>query len=486
MTTSPQSQSSGTPSAVTLTGLDASGRIPLLLMFIGAVKWLLVGSVFSLIASIKFHSPGFLADCSWLTYGRVRPAATNMMLYGFCLQAGLGIALWLFARLGRTRVAQSGLITIGIYVLNFGVLAGVLGILAGDSTGFDNLEMPRYGALLVFLGYLMIGIWAAFTFHQRTEPRLYPSQWFLLAALFWFPWIYSTANLLLVVFPVRGVAQSVLNWWYSNNLIYVWFGLIGLASTFYFLPKLKNRELPSQPLALFTFWALILFGSWTGIPRTAPVPAWIPAISTVATVLTVLVLITLALNMRGIMGGNGPAISGDGPAAQFIGIGVIAFFLGGVINILGAFLDPNNALNFTWLGSARQELQVYGFFVMTAFGAIYYLVPIVARVNLCPKLAKAHWWLALLGLILIIVPLAIGGIAEAGKLRDASAPFGNVIQATLPFLRFTTVGELLLFAGHGVLLANLLGLVKQLYCSRVEAAYANVTTDLFKSAEAKP
>jgi cytochrome c oxidase cbb3-type subunit 1 len=206
----------------------------------------------------------------------------------------------------------------------------------------------------------------------------------------------------------------------------------------------------------------------------------------VATVLTILVLITLALNVRGILNGKCSGILAGGPIAKFIGIGVIAFFLGGVINILGAFLDPNNALNFTWLGRARNELQVYGFFTMTAFGAIYYLVPIVAGINLCPKLMKAHLWLAASGLLLLIVPLAIGGIVEAGKLRDASVPFSDVIQATLPFLRITTVGELLLLAGHGVLLANLLGLIKQLYCSRLEAAYANVTANVFKSAEVKP
>src|SRR5712691_7436314 len=253
MTTPIQPQSASIPA-----GLDAACRIPLLLIFVSAAKWLVIGSILGLIASIKFHSPSFLADCPWLTYGRVRPATVNIMLYGFCLQAGLGIVLWLFVRLGRARLAQGGLITLGVFILNLGVLAGVLGILAGDSTGFENLEMPRYGALLVFLGYLMIGIWAAVTFHQRTERRLFVSQWFLFAALFWFPWIYSTANLLLVVFPVRGVAQSVIDWWYSNNLIYVWLGLVGLASVFYFVPKLNNRELPSHYLALFTFWSLIL------------------------------------------------------------------------------------------------------------------------------------------------------------------------------------------------------------------------------------
>ena len=90
-----------------------------------------------------------------------------------------------------------------------------MGILSGGSTGFENLEMPAYAASLVLLGYLMMAVWGVLTFHQRRERQLYVSQWFLLAALFWFPWIYSTANLLLQCFPVRGMAQAVIAWWYS-------------------------------------------------------------------------------------------------------------------------------------------------------------------------------------------------------------------------------------------------------------------------------
>ena len=123
-------------------------------------------------------------------------ASVNSMLYGFCLQAGLGVALWMLARLGRTRWPHPGLIIVGASV-ECGLAIGILGVLAGGSTGFENLEMPAYAAPLVFLGYLMIGFWGVLTFHQRRERQLYVSQWFLFAALFWFPWIYSTGNLLL-------------------------------------------------------------------------------------------------------------------------------------------------------------------------------------------------------------------------------------------------------------------------------------------------
>ena len=132
--------------AVAPADIDASCRLPLVVLFLCAAVWLVIGSAFTLIASLKFHAPGFLADSAWLTYGRVRPAGFNCILYGFCVQAGLGVALWLLARLGRTKLALPGLVTAGAMCWNLGVAAGVAGILAGGSTGFENLEMPRYAA----------------------------------------------------------------------------------------------------------------------------------------------------------------------------------------------------------------------------------------------------------------------------------------------------------------------------------------------------
>src|ERR1035437_7962455 len=208
-----------TCSPIAATDIDVSCRLPLVVLFLSAAVWLVIGSAFALVASIKFYAPGFLADCAWLTYGRVRPAGFNCMLYGFCMPAGLGVALWLLARLGRTRLALPGLVTVGAVCWNLGVAVGVGGILAGGSTGFENLEMPSYAARLVFLGYLMIVVWGALTFHQRRERHLYVSQWFLFAALFWFPWVYSTADLLLLTFRVRGMAQAVIAWWYSEKFV---------------------------------------------------------------------------------------------------------------------------------------------------------------------------------------------------------------------------------------------------------------------------
>ena len=354
--------------------IDASCRLPLVVLFLCAAVWLVIGSAFTLIASLKFHAPGFLADCAWLTYGRVRPAAFNCLLYGFCMPAGLGVALWLLARLGRTRLALPRLITVGAVCWNLGVAVGIGGILSGGSTGFENLEMPSYAARLVFLGYLMIVVWGALTFHQRRVRQLYVSQWFLFAALFWFPWIYSTADLLLLTFRVRGMAQAVIAWWYSENLLVVWLGLVGLATVFYFLPKLTGRDLHSRYLALMTFWMLILFGSWGGIPQSAPLPAWMPAISAVATGLGVIGLVTVVLNVHGTLGGQCSKLMAH-PSLRFVGFGVAAYIVAGLMSAASALSEVSQVTHFTWFTVAKGLLNSYGFFAMVMFGAIYYIVP---------------------------------------------------------------------------------------------------------------
>ena len=164
-------------------------------------------------------------------------------------------------------------------------LRGLVGILRGNSTGFEWLEMPRQAQVILLVAFTVIAVLALVTHQNREERGLYPSQWFVLAAFFWFPWIFSTAHLLLLEFPVRGIVQSSIAWWFSGNLLNVWLALAGLASTFYILPKLVGRPLQSGHIALFVFATLILFGSWTGIPASAPLPAWMTALSGAAGVL---------------------------------------------------------------------------------------------------------------------------------------------------------------------------------------------------------
>jgi len=464
--------------------IDFSCRVPLLVMFVSAAIWLIMASVLGLIASIKFHAPGFLAGIPELTYGRVRPAATNCLLYGFCLQAGLGVSLWLMARLGRATLAQRIFVTLGSSLWNLGVTLGVLAVLTGDSTGFENLEMPFYAGLLIFIGFLLMGVCGVLTLHERRERPLFVSQWFMLTALFWFPWIYSTAGLLLLHYQVRGVTQAVIGWWYSQNLAWVWLALVGLGVIFYFVPKLLKRELHSHYLALFTFWMLILFAGWGGIPNSAPVPAWMPTLSTIGAVLTIIPVLAVALNVHRTVAGNYSQLRTD-PSLLFISFGVGAFIVAGLMNIFGLLLDTAQELHFTWFVPARDLLNVYGFFAMVMFGAMYRILPHLTGTEFpFARLVRAHFWVAASGIVLSAIPLAVGGVIQCLELQNPNAPFLEIVKTTLPVLRVSTMGDLLLLIGHLFFLFNSAGLLLRFYRARALAAYSEMTADLFKPAKA--
>ncbi len=465
--------------------LDASCRVPLLALFGGAALWLVIGSVLAMIASIKFHAAGFLADCPWLTYGRVQPAADNALLYGFCIPAALGVMLWIFARLSRAPLCLPFVPVVAANLWHLGVLVGLVGILLGDTTGFAWLEFAHGGSVVLFTAFLLIAISATATFGQRREWELFPSHWFLLAALLWFPWIYATGNLFLVAWPVRGVVQAAIDFWFANNLLFVWLSLAGLGVSFYFLPKFVpgSPGLQSHHLALFAFWTLILFGTWNGIPAGAPLPAWMPSLSAVAGSLTIIPVLAVIAIMWKTLRGSSHSEPAGGPFC-FIRFGLAAFVVSSLMLIAMACPQISRVTEFTWFGPAQTQLQLYGFFAMTMFGAIYYLLPRVVGFEWpFPKLARVHFWISMLGILLLVVPLAIGGVVQGLKWADPGVAPVDVAKATLPFLRASTTGLLFLLLGNILFALNIFGLTFVWKLALLKKVLAIVKTPLATEGE---
>jgi cytochrome c oxidase cbb3-type subunit 1 len=461
--------------------IEASLRLPLLALFGGAAFWLVAGSMLAMIASIKFHAPDFLAACSWLTYGRVQPAADNSLLYGFCIPAGLGVALWLFAQLGQAPLRGVIVPVVAAKLWHLGVFVGLIGIFSGNSTGFAWLEFPRAGSVVLFFAYLLLASWAMMNFAARRERALNPAHWFLAAALFWFPWIYSTANLFLVAWPARGVVQFAINSWFANNLLFVWFALAGIGAAFYFLPKFSGRPLQNDCLAQFAFGTLVLFGTWCGIPPGAPLPAWMPALSSVAATLTIVPVLAIGIIAWQTSRGNDT----PSPAQDFIRFGLASFVLSSLMLIATACPRISRVTEFTWFGPAQTQLQLCGFFAMTMFGAIYHLLPRVAGFEFpFPKLARVHFWISSLGILLLVLPLAVGGVEQGLKLGNPDIGFMDALKATLPFLRVSTIGLMLLLFGNLLFALNIFGLMFIWEKSLVKKAFAVVTASLVTEDEA--
>lgn len=430
--------------------IDASTRGPVLLFFGSAVFWLLVGSVLGLLAAWKMTHPGLLDSLGFLTFGRIRPAHLNAVIYGWASSAGIGTGLWLMARLCRVPLMHSKLLVSSAVFWNLGVLVGVLGILAGDSRSIEWLEFPGYATPILFVAYACIGIWAVIMFRYRKPGHVYVSQWYLLAAFLWFPWMYATANILLVWQPIQGSAQGAVNWWFAHNVLGLWFVPIGLASAYYMIPKVIGRPIHSYYLAILGFWSLAVFYSWNGMHHLigGPFPAWMISASVVASVLMFIPVVTVAINHHMTMRGHFDALQWS-PTLRFTVFGAMAYTIVSLQGISMAIPSLNSLTHFTDYTIGHAHFGLYGFFSMMMFGAMYYIVPrLVGWEWPSATMIRWHFWLVASGVLLMVGALTIGGILQGLALYDPTVSFRSSLDYATPFRWLRGISGFLLLAGH--------------------------------------
>lgn len=451
---------------VALAEIDASCRGPLLFLFTASLAWLLLGTIFALIASWKMHAPDFLVDSAWLTFGRVRPFHLNAMIYGFSTQLGLGVTLWLMCRLCRTPLLGGWVINVAGVFWNVGVAIGLVGILAGQSVGIEWLEFPPYATPLLFVCYGLMAVWGMITFRFRRERHLYVSQWYLLAALFWFPWIYSAAQILLVLQPVRGTVQAAVNWWFAHNVLGLWFTPIGLASIYYFIPKVLGKPVYNYGLSVVGFWSLALFYNWNGMHHLVggPMPAWLITASIVASAMMTLPVVAVGINHHLTTWGSFHKLK-DSPVLRFMVFGGMSYTLTSLHGVVLAFRSVSEVTHFTHSTIAHAHQGMYAFFTMVMFGAVYYIMPRLLGVE-WPSAAviRLHFWAAAIGATLYVVPLIIGGTLEGLALRNPDVPFldptkYSVVTMTLPYLKIRSVSGIILAVGHTAFAVNFLWII---------------------------
>ncbi len=430
--------------------IDHSLRGPLLLFIGGSIAWLLLGSLFALIASIKMNVPGFLGDSAWLTFGRVRPAHLNAVTYGWAAQVGLAVSLWLMARLCRVPVRHGGLLYVSFGVYNFGVVLGIMGILAGQSTSVEWLEFPRYAPPVIFTGLALAAIWFVIMFRYRRPGHVYVTQWYIMAAFCWFPWLYATANLIIFYLPVQAAVQGPVNWWYGHNVLGLFVTPIALGSAYYFIPKVIGKPIHSYQLSIVGFWALAFFYSWNGMHHLigGPFPAWMISASIVASFMMVVPVVITGINFHLTMKGSFDVLRWS-PTLRFVVFGSVCYTIASLQGSSMAIRAVNQVTHFTHYTIGHSHIGLYGFYTMIMFGAVYYIVPrLVDWEWTSPSLIRWHFWLSAIGVLGMFAVLSFAGIIQGLALEDPKISFLASTNFTLPFLWLRSLSGLAMTAGH--------------------------------------
>ena len=418
-----------------------------------AVVWLVLASLAGLISSIKLHAPDWWVQYEWLTFGRIRPIHVNLVAYGWCSLAGIGVAIWMIPRLLKTELVGAKYAIVGGALWSIGVAAGVVAIGMGYSDGLEWLEFPWQIDILLVIGGALAGFPLWLTLLRRKVKHLYVSVWYIAAGLLWFPILFLIGN-----FPELhfGVQQATVNWWYGHNVLGLWFTPLGLAAAYYFIPKVLGKPIYSYNLSLLGFWSLAFFYSQVGGHHLigGPVPSWLITISIVQSVMMLIPVFAVAVNQHMTVAGNFRALLYS-PTLRFIVLGAVLYTAASVQGSLEALRVVNTVTHFTHYTVAHAHLGLYGFFTMVMFGSIYFIMPRVLNWEWpYPSLISLHFWLVVVGFAIYFIGLTIGGWFQGLAMLDAKTPFMQSVALTLPYLKARSIGGGLMTLGHLVFAAH--------------------------------
>jgi len=453
--------------------VDRSVRWPVMVCFLSAIHWMVVGTFLLVYASSLTHPQdqfpilGWFVDLSnnfsMFTYGRILPAAIDALVYGFASTAGLGLAVWLLARMSREPIYAPGALMTSIIFWNVGIAVGLTGILTGYSTGVELLEFPFFASCILWVSYAIFAVWGVAVYLQRRSGNDHIAQAWVLTALFSFPWLYAAGSILLssTLLPGSGVMQEVIDAWFVHGIYTLWLAPLGLGTIYYLIPKVSGLSIRFGTKAKIAFWTWIIFAPWTAVHDLVggPFPAETVSIGLILSGLIFIPVAIIGLNLVSTafeaekqQGHHG------GVVFPFLVLASVAFVAVGISEQILSIRSAADLLRFTMFRECNTFLWVYGFFSFTVFGAMYYIVPRLLDFGWRSALmVRIHYYTSLYGILLVIALLGFGGVMEGNALEnpDVQVTIMTANDVTTSFHIAETMCISLIAIGNGIFALHL-------------------------------
>lgn len=426
--------------------------------FISALFWLVIGTTVGLIASLQFSAPDALSGVAQLSFGRIRPVHINTILVGWLSMGYVACYFYLIPILVRREGLWSELMgNITCVIWNVILLLGVLAIANGDTEAREYAELAltwrvngypiQVADWAVLAGLIMVSVNCWLTLMTGSEKKWYVSLWYIMGSLFWFPIVWIIGNRAFVA--LDGLNDAIAGWFYGHNILGMWFTVGGVGIMYYLIPRFTGNPLYSHTLSMIGFWTIAMFYAPTGTHHIlqSPVPEWLKSVAVISSVFLLVPVFTVLTNFFMTLKGKWGS-SSEHIALRFAIAGGFAYLLTCIQGPFQATRFINWYLHFSnWVvGHAHMALlATFSFFV---FAASYYIIPkLFKRKMFSKRLAIMHFWLSLLGWIIMMIALTIAGLVQAAGWHFA-VPVDQWVIEMVPYWLLRSLSGVMIVAGQ--------------------------------------
>jgi cytochrome c oxidase cbb3-type subunit 1 len=415
-----------------------------------ATVWLVLASAVGVILSLKFPYPDF-ATTPALAFGRLRPIHTNDAFYAWASPALIGLAFYIAARSGGTRLYSTRLAWVCLTLLNLAAILGTITLELGFNDGAQEYREWLWWIRIILAAGLITAAWNIIaTVARRDGEDIYLSNWYTMGGTLWTIIIVIVA---LLPWYQYGLGQVAVQGYYMHNAVGMWFTPMSLGVFYYALPKLLNRPIYSYSLGIFAFWTNLVFYPIIGAHHFifSPLPWWLQTTAIVFSVAMLVPVLGGSANFLLTMRGR-PERMYRSPA-MFILVAVLSYLLGSTQGTVEAFRSVQSIWHLTNFTVGHSHLTMYGFITFAVWGGIYALLPRATGKYPSQLAMGLHFWLATVGVAIYVLSLSIGA-TEQGLDWMRGAPFIQSVVDQAPYWLWRTIGGMLMFAGHLVFAGN--------------------------------
>ena len=397
-----------------------------------------VGGLALLVNQLQFTWPDLGAGTAFLSFGRLRPMAMTLLVFGWLAIAAMGAAYFIVPRLVGRGLASPALAIAGLVATSAGVVVGTVAIGAGQSQGLIYLEMPLVADViyLIGLGAAVLVLWRTIA---GSEAIGSPAVWFLVAALGWM----ELAFLIGAIPGFKGLNSALLNWFAVSAFLVA--GLVGAATgaAYWVVGQLSGSSEPTR-VGRIGFWSFAFVAAWLG-PRFGvfgPAPDWLESVAVVFAFVLVIpvwaILADLAKQMTG-------RWRGGEPVDRFLLVGAACFALIPVHNLVQALRSPSSIVQFTGWTFAFELIVLIG-------AAGMWLAAFSYAAFLGEGRRNAHWWASTGGLAIAAFGWWAAGLQQGlGWLGEAiSGPPPAVGVAFIDSVRPLQAWFVFVWVGIGI------------------------------------
>ena len=439
-----------------------------------SLVWAVVGMSAGVLNAAQLAWPVLNFDTPWLTFGRMRPFHTNMVIFAFGGSALFATSYYIVQRTCHVRLISDKLAAFTFWGWQAVIVAAAVTLPMGitQSKEYAELEWP----IDILLGIVWVCYAIVFfgTIMKRKIKHIYVSNWFYGAFIIVVGMLHIVNS---AVIPVdlsksysayAGVQDAMIQWWYGHNAVgfFLTAGFLGMM--YYFIPKQAGRPVYSYRLSIVHFWAILFTYIWAGphhLHYTA-LPDWTQSLGMVMSL--ILLVPSWGGMINGIMtlSGAWDKLRTD-PVLRLLIVSISFYGMSTFEGPMMAIKTVNALSHYTDWTIGHVHSGALGWVALISMGALYYMFPrLFGRELYSLKLVEVHFWMATIGIVLYISSMWVSGIMQGLMWRATNTDgtltysFVESVQAMHPFYIVRWSGGMFFLLGTLVMCYNIWKTIK--------------------------